>query len=85
MGRRSRRLRPLAGSKARRPPKSRSPPTANLSAMNTSGGIASVACLVAAKFSPQEAAARIKDTSVNAVLSSLASAMTPESTARARA
>jgi hypothetical protein len=84
MGRRSRRPSLLAGSKARRIRKSRSPPPANLRAMNTSGGITSTAYLVAAKFSPQKTAARISETSATTVVLFLLPAIAPESTARAR-
>jgi hypothetical protein len=54
----------LFGSRIRRTSSSNSPPTVNRRPTSTSGGIEAVAYLVAAKFNPQNVAARTSETSV---------------------
>ena len=54
----------------------------NLNATITSGGMDSAAYLVAAKFSPQNTAAKIKETSVSTTALDLSLVTAPDSTAQ---
>ncbi len=84
IGRRSFASSLLAGSRIRSTPNIRRPPTVKRMATSSSGGMDWAAYLVAAKFRPQETAARTSGTSVSPLVLPLPSVMKADSTSPSR-
>ncbi len=80
IGNRSSRRSLLRGPRTRMTPYISIPPMQNRKATSSSGGMDRAANLVAAKFSPQKTAARIREISVSNTALSLVPATAPDST-----